>query len=103
MYKFRGNIADRFGINAAVVAEYLYDGEDDLKEMELSGKTWIRCSQKNMNAQMPFLTIDQISYAVSILRDNGLIRSKKITKNSFDHTNWYTFTDYGVSLMEGGI
>ena len=27
MYTFRGNIAEKFGINAAVVAEYLYAGE----------------------------------------------------------------------------
>ena len=35
MYTFRGNIAEKFGINAAVVAEYLYAGERELEYMEL--------------------------------------------------------------------
>ena len=34
MYTFRGNIAEKFGINAAVVAEYLYAGERELEYME---------------------------------------------------------------------
>ena len=42
MYTFRGNIAEKFGINAAVVAEYLYAGERELEYMELADRTWYR-------------------------------------------------------------
>ena len=43
MYTFRGNIAGKFGVNAAVVAEYLYAGDSELEEMDFAGKTWYRC------------------------------------------------------------
>ena len=101
MYSFRGNMAERFGINAAVVAEYLFAGEDDLQQMNFTGKEWFRCSKKQINIENPFLTIDQIDYAISKLRDNGVIRSKQIAKSGFDRTNWYTFTEYGMKLMLG--
>jgi hypothetical protein len=39
MFTFRGNIAEKFGINAAVVAEYLYSEADGLEERELAGRT----------------------------------------------------------------
>jgi hypothetical protein len=102
MKYFRRSMAERFGLNAAVVADYLYAGEEDLPEMILLGKTWCRCSVKQINLDNPFLTVDQISYAISVLRDNGVINSKRIMKSKFDHTNWYAFTEYGDNLMKGG-
>lgn len=101
MYTFRGNIAERFGVNAAVVAEYLYDGDDDLKEMKVDGKWWYRCSMKMIKVDNPFLTIDMVKHAIKVLRDNGVIRSKKLSKGQYDHTNWYCFTEYGEYLMKG--
>ncbi len=102
MFTFRGNIAGKFGINAAVVAEYLYSGADGLEERELAGRTWYRCSSGRITADNPFLTADMVKRAVGILRDEGIVRSKRLSKCGFDHTNWYCFTEYGETLMEGG-
>lgn len=102
MYKFRGNVAERYGLNAAVVAEYLFYAKDNLQRMEFLDCNWMRCSAKQITIDNPFLTIDMVKYAVKILRDNGVIRSKRLEKSDFDHTNWYTFTEYGMNLMEGG-
>ena len=102
MYTFRGNIAGKFGINAAVVAEYLYAGDSELDEMDFSGQTWYRCSAKQITVDNPFLTIDMVKHAVRVLRKSGLIRTRKLAKSNFDHTNWYCFTEYGEHLMEGG-
>lgn len=102
MYTFRGNIAGKFGINAAVVAEYLYAGDSELEEMDFAGKTWYRCSAKRITVDNPFLTIDMVKHAVRVLRKSGIISTRKLAKSSFDHTNWYCFTEYGEHLMEGG-
>lgn len=102
MYEFRGNVAERFGLNAAVVAEYLYNANDNLERMEFADCYWMRCSAKQISLDNPFLSVDMIKYAIGILRDRGVIRSKRLDKSSFDHTNWYTFTEYGANLMEGG-
>ena len=102
MYTFRGNIAGMFGVNAAVVAEYLYAGHSELEEMDFAGKTWYRCSAKRITVDNPFLTIDMVKHAVRVLRKSGIIRTRKLAKSNFDHTNWYCFTEYGENLMEGG-
>ena len=70
--------------------------------MELVDCTWMRCSAKQITIDNPFLSIDMVKYAIRNLRDNGVIRSKKLAKSGFDHTNWYIFTEYGTNLMEGG-
>lgn len=102
MNNFRTNIAVMYGVNAAVIAEYIYGGEDNLDEMEFAGKDWFKCSMKQIHANLPFLTIDQIDYALGILRKNKIIYTKKLEKGTFDHTNWYAFSSYGISLMRGG-
>lgn len=102
MYTFRGNIAEKFGVNAAVVAEYLYAGERELEYMELADRTWYRCSLKTMTIDNPYLTVDMAKRAVKKLREGGIIRTKKLSKSGYDHTNWYCFTEYGENLMEGG-
>ena len=94
MYTFRGNIAGKFGVNAAVVAEYLYAGDSELEEMDFAGKTWYRCSAKRITVDNPFLTIDMVKHAVRVLRKSGIIRTRKLAKSSFDHTNWFCFTEY---------
>ena len=103
MYTFRGNIAEKFGVNAAVVAEYLYAGERELEYMELADRTWYRCSLKTMTIDNPYLSVDMVKRAVGKLRDSGIIRTKKLSKSRYDQTNWFCFTEYGENLMEGGI
>ena len=102
MYEFRGNMAEKYGLNAAVVAEYLYTAKGDLERMEFLEYNWMRCSARQITIDNPFLTVDMVKYAIRTLREDGVIRSKKIRKSGFDHTNWYTFTEYGRNLMEGG-
>ena len=102
MYKFRGNIASKFGVTDAVVAEYLYTSEDKLEHLEFAEKVWYRCSAKRITVDNPFLTIDMTKHAIKILRNGGIIRSKRLLKSNYDHTNWYTFTEYGEKLMNGG-
>lgn len=102
MCTFRGNIAAMLGVNAAVVAEYLYAGGSELEEMDFAEKTWYRCSAKRIAADNPFFTIDMVKHAIKVLRKNGVIRSKRLERSTYDHTNWYCFTEYGEILMEGG-
>ena len=68
-----------FGVNAAVVAEYLYAGDSELEEMDFAGKTWYRCS-KRITVDNPFLTIDKVKHAVRVLRKSGIIRNQKACK-----------------------
>ena len=55
-----------------------------------------------MTIDNPYLSVDMAKRAVGKLRDGGIIRSEKLSKSGYDHTNWYCFTEYGENLMEGG-
>jgi hypothetical protein len=104
MSEFRDNIAVQVGVNAALVAEYLWyllmneaSGEDAFLHQ---GKYWCRCSARMITAEMPFLSRDMVSNATLKLRRKGYIRKSEFNDDRFDRTSWYTFTDYGVKMME---
>ncbi len=102
MTKFRNNIARRYGIKAAIVAEYLWEGVSlsrELEEMWIFNHIWTRCSRKVMSVELPFLTTDEIGNAIHILLDNGVIRKGSYNEDKFDRTNWYSFTEFGHELM----
>jgi hypothetical protein len=41
-----------------------------------------------------------VETALEKLIETGIIRKRCLNKNRFDHTNWYTFTDYGYQFYE---
>lgn len=105
MTKFRNQVARRYGIKAAIIAEYLWEGvaiSRNLNEMWMHDKPWTRCSRKVIALTFPFLTTDEIGNAIHILLDEGVIRKGKYNDDKFDRTNWYSFTEYGHELMAGG-
>jgi len=107
MAKFRNNVAQQFGIIPAIVAEhlwYLYLNEASGDGTHCHhGRYWCRCSQMNLVSEFPFLTRHMVQGAIAVLKKKDLIRSGCFNEDRFDHTGWYTFTDYGVSVMEAGI
>ena len=94
-------VADLCGVNAAAVATFLWDIlAADTELIRRHGKEWVRISQKEMTVHLPFLTLGMVQGALTRLRDEGVIRSAVLNNNKFDHTNWYSFTEYGCVLME---
>ena len=104
MFSFKGNVASRYGINAAAVAQFIwdsiegsnYDGKIYVKEE----KRWCRCSVLMMSALMPFLTQSMAEGAIRTLYEANVITKGCFNRCKFDKTNWYTFTEYGRFLME---
>ena len=104
MCKFRVRIARQCGVSAAVIAEhlwYLYENEAcGNEECYYHGAFWVRKSALMMTGEFPFLSEDMVRQAIKILWENNIIRKGCFNEDKFDHTNWYTFTDYGVRVME---
>ena len=93
-------IADRCGVNAATVATFLWNMlAHDPGSIYRHGYEWTRISQKEMTAHLPFLTLGKVQGALKKLRNEGIIKSAVLNNNKFDHTNWYTFTEFGDVLM----
>jgi|LSQX01.3.fsa_nt_gb hypothetical protein len=97
---FNIDVADRCGVNAATVATFLWHMlAGDPESIYRHGNEWTRISQKEITAHLPFLTLGMVQGALRKLRDEGVIKSAVLNNNKFDHTNWYTFTEYGDVLM----
>ena len=99
MYRFSKEIAMVCGINAAIVAEFIRDKIDSGEALSYDGKRWCRCSIIMMAGHMPFFTRHMIADALDKLVDGKVIKKDCYNQNHFDHTNWYTFTDYGRLLI----
>lgn len=96
-------IAKLCGANAAAVADYIWHGsyvEDGDKELKVhDGYLWAKCKQKTISDGVKFLSVDGVSSAVRRLVCEGIIKMKSLSDDKFDHTYWYTFTEYGKKLM----
>lgn len=110
MTYFNNHIALQFGVKSAIVAQYLFDNifvlNTDCNITEREGKIWCRCSKLHLTGIFPFYSKHQINTAINILVKGEVLKKKSFNKTRFDHTNWYAFTEYGLSLMtknDGGI
>ena len=106
MCDFKKDIAVRYGVNAAVIAQFLWDsieGPDHSgKRVYRDGKKWCRCSILLMTGIFPFLSRHMVSDALERLIKAHVIKKDCLNSNRFDRTNWYAFTEYGEYLMKGG-
>ena len=92
-------MASRYGINAALVAAYLYKGVqiDGRRHHE---RIWYRCAKRTLTAFYTFCGIGAISSALKRLVDGGVLVKREYNDSRFDRTLSYAFTDYGKRLME---
>ena len=106
MNGIRRNIALTCGVNAAIIADHLWEElawqTMQNKAVERHGYYWCRCSYQMMTVEHPYLSIHMVRDAVEVLQRNNIIRKGCFNENKFDHTNWYTFTEYGEQMMNEG-
>jgi len=101
--KFNSGIAERFGITAALLLEYIWK---EVKENEFHGRCsyegniWMRCSKKTFTAHMPYLSKGMVKRGIVSLKKAGLLVQGEHNESRFDRTAWYAFTEYGKKVME---
>lgn len=95
-------LAERIGIRTALVAQCLWDlslercpAETDV----FDGRRWLRMGQATLTTIMPYMTKNNARYELRRLKRLGIICARELNDNRFDHTNWYSFSDYGCELM----
>lgn len=99
MYRFNKKIAMICGVNSSIIAQLIKDKIDSDEAIVFDEKKWCRCSVLMMTGHFPFLTRHMVADAINRLVDFNVIKKSCHNLNRFDHTNWYTFTDYGKLLM----
>ena len=101
-YFFDSDIAKKYGVNAAVLACFLWDciEQKSTESPQLhGGKVWVRCSVQMMTGSFPFLSYDEIRYALKRLVKGRVLTKGQFNESRFDRTNWYAFTEFGQFLM----
>jgi len=96
-------IARRYGVNAALVAQYIWDEvcENEFHNRNhYDGRRWMRCSQMMFTAAMPYLSRHAVRRALQCLMKQGVITRGRFGADKFDRTSWYAFTQFGRLLME---
>ena len=99
---FDSDIAKKYGVNAAVLACFLWDciEQKSTESPQLhEGKVWVRCSVQMMTGFFPFLSYDEIRYALKRLVKGRVLTKGQFNESRFDRTNWYAFTEFGQFLM----
>ncbi len=106
MCEFKKAIAVKYGVNAAVIAQFLWDSiegpDHNGKKVSRDGKIWCRCSVLLMTGIFPFLSRHMTEDALERLVRAHVIKKACLNTNRLDRTNWYAFTEYGDYLMRGG-
>lgn len=95
-------LAQTHGIRTSLVAQCLWDhlcGRCMLTPELFDGTRWIRMGQKALTITMPYLTHHTARTELNRLEALGIIRSKVQNDSPFDHTKWYTFTEYGCDIL----
>ena len=102
--KFNMDIAAACGLREAVIADFIRGLQLTGDETTYRhGYLWVKCTQKMMTVHIPFLTESMVRRSVRKLKEKGIIKVGVFDDDRFDHTYWYTFTDYGEELLDDGI
>ena len=99
VHAFDSEIAQRIGVNAAIVLRqiehYMRVAKDKnyKKTHYKDGKWWAKTSTRRLHEHMPYLSKNTINWAIKILEDLGILISCKFKRYKYDQTKFYTI-DY---------
>ena len=97
------NIAQRYGVNAALVAQYIWEeiGKNEFADRySYEGKSWMYSNQMMFTAVLPYLSKNMVRRALERLMKHGVIIRGEFSESRFDRTSWYAFTQFGRLLMQ---
>ena len=103
MKTYNEDLAMRYGVREAIIAQYLWNlGEDTEYEdvVYKDSKLWVRASATAIKCALPYFSKHQIKDAIMHLRKEHFLMKREMNDSRFDRTNWYAFSDHGVQLME---
>lgn len=96
-------LADKYGILEAVIINHLHFW---IKKNEANntnfhdGYYWTYNSMKAFSDLFPYATERQLRYALQHLQDEGIVQTGNYNKVGYDRTLWYSFTDFGNSILQ---
>lgn len=102
-HTFDVEIARRYGMNAAVIFQnilYWCDHNRTNGRNEHDGLWWTYNSNRAFAEQFPYMTMNQVRYAIDKLVEAGLIVTGNYNTDPRDRTTWYAVTKLGYCICE---
>lgn len=96
-------IAKEYGILEAILIQNLWFWIEKNKANEkfyYENDYWTYNSIKAFKQLFPYVSEKQIKYALEKLKDKGIIKTANFNETTYDRTLWYTFTDFGKSIIQ---
>lgn len=103
---FDVEIANKYGINAAVLLENLgyWIKQNEANETNFyDGNYWTYNSRRAYRELFPYMSERQINTAFQKLIDDGLVITGNYNKIAYDRTLWYALTQKGKSILHFDI
>lgn len=103
IHSFDTEVAEKVGVTAAVLLQniYFWTEKNRANGQNLhDNRAWTYNSKKAFSELFPYLTARQIDYALTKLKDSGIIVTGNYNKDPRDQTLWYAITDLGYSILQ---
>ena len=102
-HHFKVALAKEFGIEEAIfIDEFHYQiARNKANDRNYhDGRHWTYNSQKAYTDIFPYLNAGKIKRIIGSLVEKGIILKGNFNANQYDRTNWYAFTDEGLSIVQ---
>lgn len=102
-HHFKVALAKEYGIEEAIlIDEFRYQVANNKANNRnfFDGRYWTYNSQKAYTEIFPYLTIAQVKRIISSLVAKGILLKGNYNANQYDRTNWYAFSDFGLSIVQ---
>lgn len=101
-HQFNTKIAEKYGIEEAILIEHLYfwiHKNECEKEMLKDGRTWCYSSAKAFNKYISYMNPQKIRRTLQKLETIGFIKIGNYNKSGLNQTLWYSFTDKAIEEL----
>lgn len=105
IHNFDTNIAEKYGINAAIILQNMYYWIEKNRANEKhfhDGYYWTYNSLKAFEELFPYMSTKQIRGALEKLEEEGIIVCGNYNNSTYDRTKWYAITEAGYELFQEG-
>ena len=102
-HEFKTALAKMFGIEEAILIHNFHHWITENKANNrnfFEGRFWTYNSQRAYTDLFPYMSEGKIKRIINSLIEKGLLMKGNHNVNQYDRTNWYAFTDEGLSIVQ---
>lgn len=102
-HEFKTALAKMYGIEEAILIHNFYHWITENKANNrnfFDGRFWTYNSQKAYTDLFPYMNEGKIKRTINNLVEKKLLMKGNHNANQYDRTNWYAFTDEGLSIVQ---